>query len=302
MTRSLAQSTDTKPPDTPSVKPSVAPGMRALLACLEAIESGLRTARHGCREFRVGVMCQALSTDEMSTISIDAYHESLSPRSAISGLFDWEEAWFAREMPGPPGDRWILVAAAGAGREAHALQSKGYQLCVMEPAADPLQQCREHLAADALIVGASFAELCSAVLEGQSNPATPLVRQYDAILLGWGSLTHVLSSEDRIRLMQCCARLTDGPILASFFMDPHAVARQQQGIMVSMGRGLGKLIRQVRGLAPAEPVEFTDWGGFLRHFTPVELDEIASSIGRVVRWQQEGGFPHVTLIQQSADP
>ncbi len=283
------------------MNPGASSGIRVLLNLLESIESGLRSARHGCREFRIGLMCQALDTDEQSAISIEAYHESLSPRTATGGLFDWEESWFAREMPGPETQPRILVAAAGAGREARALELQGYRLCVMEPAPDPLDQCRQHLGDDSLIVGASFSELCDAVIDGDDNPAATLVMQYDAILLGWGSLTHVLSEQDRIRLMQCCDSLTNGPILASFFMDSHAVPRQQRGIMVSMGRGLGKLIRRVRGLGPAEPVEFTDWGGFLRHFTPMELDVLAASVGRVVRWQQEGGFPHATLVRRPPD-
>lgn len=270
--------------------------IRLLATLLEALELAARFLRRRIHEFRIGLLTEALSDEERHLVSIDAYHDSLEPEKADHGLHDWEETWFAAELP--PAPATLLLAAAGSGREAVALETLGYTVDVLEPASRPVRTCRQRLPETSRVVQADFTQLAASVLEARHSPASNLATGYDAVILGWGGLTHVLNLPDRLRLIQACHLLTPaGPILASFFMDPHAVSRQQATPAVAAGCFLGRLIARARGLpAIREPVEFTTWGGFLRHFTPSEIDELADASGRNVQWQREGGFPHVTFL------
>ncbi len=270
--------------------------LRFILFLLEGLEEAFQNVRRGIGLFRVGLLCEALSDTERSETTIEAYHDAYVAEQANDGLHEWEKDWFTRDLP--PAPATLLIAAAGTGREAVALQAEGYRVDVLEPASNQIKSCSVHLPDTSLIVQGTFDDLVGSILDGKETPATRLADNYDAVILGWGGLAHVLLREQRMQLLRACARLTEGPILASFFMDPHAVEKQQAGSMTALGRGLGRAISRLRGLDDArEPVEYTRWGGFLRHFTPQDIDELTDPIDRLVLWQQEGGFPHVTFTR-----
>jgi hypothetical protein len=269
--------------------------LRIFLGFLQFIEKIARAIRRETLNFRIGLMTEALSDEERMQVSIDAYDQSFPLNRADAGLHEWEEAWFGNTLPKAPAK--LLIAAAGSGREAVALQGLGYQVDVIEPATAPVNHCKSRLAETSLVVQADFADLTAAVLEATDNSASRLADSYDAIILGWGGLAHVLRHDDRIRLLCCCDRLTKGPVLASFFMDPHASERQQVSTAAKVGSRTGRAIAGLRGLPQnREPVEYTEWGGFIRHLRPEDLDEIGKVAGRIVQWQKEGGFPHATFV------
>jgi hypothetical protein len=127
--------------------------------------------------------------------------------AALRPLFPWEVEWFDALLPPPPAR--ILVAGAGAGAEVVALRARGYAVAATEPVERLARQCAE--------VGA--------------RPVWPLDHEalgtlagerFDAVLLGWGSLTHVLTPAGRQRTLEAAAALTSGPILASFWTQASA--------------------------------------------------------------------------------
>ena len=254
--------------------------------------------RYFFHSIRACFLIESLSDAERQRYSVKDYNKSLMPDKADNGLFDWEESWFAAWLP--PAPATILVCAAGTGREAIALKSAGYHVDALEPAADPAWVCKERLGHDSVVVAADFSELTAAVLRGDKNNAMPVVKTYDGVILGWGGLNHLLGHEDRVELLLAVKKICpDGPVLASFFMDPHAVARQQAGWGSLIGRTLGKMIARLRGLPPQrEPVELTYWGGFIRHFRPQDILALGEESDLLIRWQQEGGFPHVTFVNE----
>ena len=50
-------------------------------------------------------------------------------------LFDWEETWFAQDLP--PAPARILVGGCGWGREVRALKDRGYSVVGFDPLAGP---------------------------------------------------------------------------------------------------------------------------------------------------------------------
>ena len=97
------------------------------------------------------------------------------------------------------------------------------------PAAAPAAACRARLGPGDLLAECDYAALVDAVLDGAPTLAEPLVgRPYAAIVLGWGSLTHVLDPSARRRLLRACDRLCPtGPIVASAWIISALPAQKQ---------------------------------------------------------------------------
>lgn len=253
-------------------------------------------ARSTLFQLRAGFLREALTDGERCRMSIELYDAAFRPAQAEAGLHPWEESWLRRELPTAPAR--VLVGAAGTGREALVLAKWGYRVDAFEPAKRPASHCATALSGAARVVRGCFDDLIATVLEGASTPLSEFGSQhYDAVLLGWGGLSHVLRREQRTRLLRACDRLAPwGPILASFFMDPHAAGRQACGRAAALGRVLGSWVSRMRPAAsPAAELEFTTWGGFLYHFGAEEIHELACAAGRTLVWQHEGGFPHATF-------
>ena len=257
--------------------------------------------RYFFHSIRACFLVEALSDVERQNYSVKDYNRSLMPDRSDNGLFDWEEAWFTNQLPPAPAK--ILVTAAGTGREAIALKKLGYSVDALEPAPDPAWVCKKHLGPGSTVALADFAQLTTAVLNNEDNPASAVNKKYDAVILGWGGINHVLCFEHRVALLQACNQLCpEGPLLVSFFMDPHAVARQQSGPGSAIGRFFGQKVARIRDLPQErEPVELTYWGGFIRHFGPQDIHSMGKACGRLTRWQHEGGFPHVTYTIETAN-
>jgi hypothetical protein len=139
-------------------------------------------------------------------------------KSFRSSLFPFEEMAFSRYFPAPPGI--MLVGAAGGGREALALASRGYHVVAFEPA---------------LPLAASLAHFSTAlpieVFVGRYEQL-PMVRPLDdrsavialhsrgpfaAAILGWASFSHLRSDEHCVETLRQFGSLTHGPILVSYY-------------------------------------------------------------------------------------
>jgi hypothetical protein len=304
------------------------------------------------REASWGFLASALSADEKSRLGVALYDASseyrASPRHA------WEDAWLGRWLPEPPAR--VLVGAAGAGREAVALRERGHEVVALEPSAELATLCRARLAASArgsVESGRRASEggaredakppASARVLElryealayrargsvesatrasegrargGLENPAD-LEAPFGAVLLGLGSLSHVLDAGARPRLMSTLAQLCpEGPILASVLAlprrpvsaqgagegDPQAEGRgsapehaMQRGRAARVGRALARPIRAARHLPDLDPSEVVFGGlGFARLFTRAELALLGAAVGR--RTEFDEGAPDGTEL------
>jgi hypothetical protein len=264
----------------------------------------LRRAEETSQTALAGLLGDALTSDEQRRIGVLFYDLSFREAAHPGPLRAWEQDWFARCLPKPPAR--LLVGGAGAGRESAALCASGYAIDALEPAPRPAHACQQVLGSRGEVFVACYEDVSRAVLDGSGGPAEPLAhRRYDAVVLGWGSLTHVLEADERLRLLESVCRLApDGPILASFWLRPDpppdlpdSVARPARGRADALGRAAGRLVGRVRGVpARDETVSFGSWYGFAHSFTRAELEALAARVGRRLVWGEHGAYPHVTFV------
>jgi hypothetical protein len=239
----------------------------------------------------------ALEPAEQARLSIDLYGSGeLAPAAGTEGLWPWEAEWFARRLP--PAPAFLLLGGAGAGREAGPLRRLGYRVDAFEPAEAAARRCAEIVEGAGQVLRGTYQDLARATLEGEAGALTPLAgHRYDAVVLGWGSFTHLLDLDDRRRALAACDRLTpEGPILASFWLVSGRETAPRRG--TSIGLRIGRTIRRFRGMSGhGNGDAFTGWCGFAHPFSRAEIDDLAAGINRRAVWEAEqGSYPHVTLL------
>lgn len=227
----------------------------------------------------------ALSTSEREALGLALYADALQRAPAGASAvepFDWERAWWAADLPAPPAT--VFIGGAGTGREVRALRAAGYTVF----ACDPVPAAAAALAS---LVGPERA----ACARHEDPAAWPGPARVDAFLFGWGSLTHVLDADDRVRVLRAAAARTDGPILASVWT--RAAFPPADGRAVVWGERLGRGMARARGLSPGAAAErtegFAPWCGFGHRFDPAELNDLGRAVGRETRFEP-APYPHVT--------
>ena len=135
-------------------------------------------------------------------------------------LFNWEEE-MVRTFPAPPAS--VLVGGAGGGREAFELGARGYTVTAFEPSRVLAQSMRDRAAATGAPVRALVGRyedlpvlrtLDGKEVDLRNDPA------FGAALFGWTSYSHIRQSANRSAALAGFARLTNGPVFASFFKRP----------------------------------------------------------------------------------
>jgi SAM-dependent methyltransferase len=235
-----------------------------------------------------GICSEALTLEEKTRLTIRIYDSYPVYFSVGNDLYTWEEPWFARRLPAPPAQ--VLVGACGTGREAVALAARGYRVDALEPAPDFVDESRRRLGARGNVYKLSYEELSAVVLDGKDSfEATPRGTRYDAVVLGSGSMTHVLDPHEQERLLRSMCRLCpQGPILASFFCEPEE-APVRAGRATRFGRSMGRALARLRFMSPAhcDRLSYRAHSGFAYTFTPREIERLASAIGRPLAWEND---------------
>ncbi len=243
-------------------------------------------------------LSSALSSDEKSELGIRLY--DASPRHRGGELFPGEQAWLARRLP--PAPARLLVGGCGAGRELLALVAGGYAVDAFEPAPSLCRDAQARVGERARVVCCRYEELSAALLDGEAGPAQSFAgERYDAVLLGWGSLTHVLDGDERTRTVRTLDRLCPrGPILASFLCDPGGRPQRIVGRADRLGAASGRRVARLRGLDgdPAPGELFALHIGFAHRFVRDEIEALARAVGRAVVWEDDGTeYPHVSFVR-----
>ncbi|RMH36649.1 MAG: hypothetical protein D6689_22120 [Deltaproteobacteria bacterium] len=252
--------------------------MRAAARAYYQLDRAERAIALRARLWMQGFLSSALVPRERALVAIDAY--DVAPGALSRELFDWERAWFARRLPPPPAA--VFVAAAGDGREAVELRARGYRVDALEPARRLADRCRRRLGAGSEVHVSRLETFDAARARGP----------YDAVLIGWGGLSHVLDRTDREAALRTCAALAPaGPILASFFVrgahNPGAASRAHR-----LGNAAGRAVARLRGVDAGEDAGgtwFAGWYGFAHAFSPDELGALAAAIGRRFAWDVAPG-------------
>ncbi len=126
------------------------------------------------------------------------------------GLFDFEERALRDHFPDPPAS--ILVPACGGGRELIALAARGYTVVGSDPDPQMVAAARAHLGASATVdVG---------WLEDLAGDPSLMAGPWDAVVVGWGALGHLLEAERRLAVLAALRQRTEGPVLVSWRIAP----------------------------------------------------------------------------------
>ena len=212
------------------------------------------------------------------------------------GLKPWEEEWFSEDLPPPPAG--VLVGGAGKGREANALSNRGYQVVAFDPVGDFVDEGIRNPAVRFL--SGSYGDLV--------DPNTPhalgmrrhveSAAPFRAVVLGWGSFSHLPSRRERVDLLKRCRALCPrGPLLASFWL-VGTVDDLPEGRARAWGIKLGRALagRSARSADRGDCI--TAHMGYCHSFTRKELEEVAGQADyRLARLVAETVdiYPHATF-------
>lgn len=265
--------------------------------CFRLVDRSRHVLRGAAEAFFDG----ALSSEEKEALGVRLY-AARPTQGHATGLAPWEAAWFEKRLPPPPAR--LLVTGAGDGREVVALADQGYLVDACEPQPDASAVCHaRHPAGE--VICASYADLCQAVLDGGGGDCARLAgRRYDAVVLGWGSFTHVLTERGRARLLEACSRLCpNGPILMSYWKRQSGRRAARLGARAAWLRSLGRHVGRWRGVSgeadETGDLEYLPHCGYGHRFTWGEIVALAAAVGRVaVDDDTELRYPHATLIPE----
>lgn len=252
------------------------------------------------------MLSHGLTVEERLRLTNQLYEDS--PHYRGEGLWGFEDAWFGKRLPKPdpagPGPR-LLVGACGGGREAWWLEKRGYDVDAFDQAPGMVARAAAKAAHPQQYATFSYQDLADHVLRGTGPvPDGWLRAPYDAVLLGWGSLIHVLDPVERAELFAAADRLCPrGPILASFYLRDEQAG--DPGRSIRYGARVGTAIARMRGVDPRTSAAemYVSNSGFGLRFTRAEIEDLAGTIGREVIWEHrtDDEFPHATFVKP-ADP
>jgi hypothetical protein len=239
---------------------------------------------------------ESASPSERATFALHIYGSQKTYGPA--GLYPWERSWYERDLPPTPAR--VLVGGCGAGREMLALLQSGYDVSGFEPTASLCHSARRSLPSPAKVWQLRYEDLTHTTARCRELMADG---PYAAVILGWGSFSHVLERGMRERVVQVLARLCPaGPILLSVHRArPNAFVKRPSRLDRGARRA-GRTVGKLRGLP--EPIGQADIllprAGFVHQFAEAELEALARSIARTVRWGDDlAAYCHVTWALES---
>jgi SAM-dependent methyltransferase len=225
-------------------------------------------------------LLRALHEDELVALSVLLYNVGRRMRSET--VEPWEAEWWSRSLP--PAPARILVAACGAGREVRWLLDRGYRVQGFDPATSLVRIARERVGRAARIDVMDFAAFTAAARAAE----------YDAVIVGWGSFSHVLSAPARTALLAACKRTCPrGPILISWLQGagPHTSS--------SLSARLGAAVGALRGNARDASGDVLYRIGVTHLYREGEVEELARAAALQFE-PQAGHYPHATLTPGDA--
>jgi hypothetical protein len=208
-----------------------------------------------------------------------------------AGLFEWERRAITSGVF--PATGRIVIGGAGGGREVLALAELGYCVAAFEPAEALVTSAKPAIEASdrcQLIVG-TYSDLVR-VARGEPSPLTGMLRPpIDGVVLGWGSVSHVLDHAGRLDLLQAVRTLAPvAPVLMSYVGRASEDVGRTRALLRRFMARLGSRYRAVAGDG------FLPWGGFYYAMTPDELSALAHVAGYSVVQAASQPYPHALLV------
>ncbi len=222
---------------------------------------------------------------------VSSYVKLFGPSSLNKGFFPWEEYAIKEFFPPPPAR--ILVGAAGDGRELLVLSSRGYFLAGFEPLGVAVKCVQKSVPKEKLLAfsKSTYEDLVKGKLKEIENLAP-----YDAVILGWCSISHILEHNMRKMLIEKVRSLCPaGPILLSWVkaICPGPKTKIFRGILTRIG------FKKV-----SDRDLYYSVRGFCHSFTRDEIFNLAESTKNSVVFYEDDkphpqGYPHAVLLPQT---
>lgn len=288
------------------------PIIRAALALARLDEAMTATARalpgrparaltyrslNALRSAAEGFFTHALTRPDKHALSAALYDQA--PWFEGDALFDWERRWFDAQLPTAPAR--LLIGGAGSGREALSLVERGYDVDLFDPVPAMVERARRRLEARGW-AGRAFVSDYERLHERLEAARDDEALKYDAVLLGWGSFTHVLGPEHRRRtLLTLDGLCAHGPLLLSYWGRGHVGAPGlARGIAYEVGRWCGRMLG---GEPHPEPGErYVTRIGFGVVLEQEELARHARVLGRSLDFTATAAqYAHATLMASYAE-
>ena len=249
------------------------------------------SADHGVRMFSQAVsvvrdetMLAFIPPERRQTVTTAIYDRQRSyvPGGALFslGLYEWERRLITTP-PFPPPPARILLGGAGGGREVLPLRNLGYEVWAFEPSGELVAAGRAAIGADcgATLIEGDYGDLVRAV-HGSSTRLSELAEtRYDAVILGWGSLSYVFPQDARSELLGAIKILApSAPVMLSFIP---RIEPQEHGRTAALRRVLRRVLpRRGRDSRSVDSGEmFAPWIGFAYALSAEEIQRIAAQTG-----------------------
>lgn len=221
------------------------------------------------------------------TAAIYSSQTSFAPGGGqfTAGLFAWERV--ALEHPCFPRRGKLLVGGAGGGREVVALASSGFAVVGFEPserlvrlgraATSGLDRCE--------LLAGSYEALVAEVRGARGGLARVVeAAPFDGVILGWGSLSHILDPGERAALLQAVRTLAPAaPVFLTYMR--HAAVESTRAAATLAGPA-----------AEEGPVGFAAHTGYYRTLSEPQVAALANGAGYEVVLSQAAPYPHALLV------
>lgn len=258
------------------------PIVRAV-AALASAQVALTRATSNLVDVVGGMAVHVLSERELDRLGAIIYDAGSLHRT--ERVEEWEQRWWKAALPKKPGR--ILVAACGAGRELVWLLERGWEVEGFDPAPSMVRTALARVGGRARVEVLDFAGFID---EAHRRP------RFDAVLIGWGGISHCLAGTSRRQLLDACSALCPrGPILVSW-QDGEGM-HGRHGRAHSLGERLGTALGELRGVGGAwrEQVLFLPHAGPTAFLTAADVAALAAAGGRKLVHRGEP-MPHGELL------
>lgn len=220
-----------------------------------------------------------------------SYIKLYGPPTLNMGLFPWEEEVIKKFFP-PPRAR-ILVGACGAGRELQVLSSHGYFVAGFEPLGVSAECAKSAIPKEKLVAfsNSTYEDLIRGKLKEIESFAP-----YDAVILGWASISHILENNIRRLLLEKVRKLCPvGPILISWLSATYAGPKT---------KFFRRMLTRIGFKETHDRDLYSSFRGFCHTFTRDEIFNLAEWTKNFIVFYEDKrpypqSHPHAVLLPQS---
>jgi hypothetical protein len=196
------------------------------------------------------------------------------------GLFEWERRLIATApFPQPPAR--LLLGGAGGGREIVSLRKMGYEVWAFEPSTELVRGGQSAIAGEngAKLIEGDYSDLVRLAHGSPGRLESFASQRFDAVIVGWGSLSYVFPHKSRLELLNAIHTLApDAPVMLSFI--PNVRSSDERGKNAALRRLLRRVLPRRGGQGMIEEGEvFMPLGGFAWALSGDEVRTLAQSSG-----------------------